>query len=286
MKKSTLLLLLVLFVSGVSYAEGGTVDANGKRQGHWIIVGKMQANKAYAADAKVEEGDYKDGLKVGIWILYFPTGIKKGEYTYVNNRPNGHAITYNENGTKYEEGTWVGNRWVGAYQLFYEDGTPRQSFNYTPIGQRDGKQTYYNPNGTLQIEVEMKNGKENGWKKEYDENGNLIRETYYNNGAIDPSKTKEYPKPAKPAIAPEDPANDKAEVSTKAGASEKAVTPNWNGEGPNTLMNGGQVTQKGTFHNYTLVTGEKRFYDSNGNCIRVKLYRDSKYVGDGPIPVE
>ncbi|MBI3512268.1 MAG: toxin-antitoxin system YwqK family antitoxin [Bacteroidetes bacterium] len=256
------------------------VGPDGKRQGHWIIYGRAQKDPAYAADAKVEEGRYNAGFKVGIWTVYFPTGSKKSEFTYVNNRPNGHAVTYNENGTKAEEGTWVGTRWSGDYHLYYEDGTERQAFNYNTLGQREGKQVYKNPNGTLAIEVTMKDGKEEGWKKEYDANGNLVRETYFNGGVIDDSKTINHKTGAPVATAPEDPKNDKTKEVPPAAPPQS----NWNGEGQYTLMKGGQVSQKGVFHSYRLVNGEARFYDNNGFCIQVKKYENGKYVGDGPIP--
>jgi antitoxin component YwqK of YwqJK toxin-antitoxin module len=285
MKKLILIFLLVLGFAVDSFAVADSTNitgADGKRQGYWIILGKMQKNTAYSSDAKVEEGRYKDGQKTGIWIAYFPNGNKKSEFTYVNNRPNGHAIVYNDNGKKAEEGTWVGTRWVGPYTLFYEDGTPRQNFNYSTVGQRDGAQTYNHPNGKKAIEVSMKAGKEDGWMREYDENGVLIRETFYSGGVMDPSKTKEYKSTAPVSKAPEDPANDKkAETPPPA-----PPTPNWGGTGPYTLMKGGQVSQKGTFRNFKLVDGEAYFYDNNGMLIQIKKYKDGKYIGDSPIPVD
>lgn len=284
MKHFTLAILLLLG-SRVAFAAAGDttqqIGVDGKRIGYWIIYGRMQSDKAYAADAKVEEGNYNNGLKVGKWIHYYPTGKKQSEYTYVNNRPNGPGITYYENGNKQEEGTWVNTKWVGEYHRYYEDGTENQSFNYSQLGQRDGKQVYKNPNGTLQIEVTMKGGKEEGWKKEYDENGNLIRETFFNGGVIDPSKTKEYPH--KTTSKPNTPVVD------GAGSPPPPPPPppaKWNGEGQYTLMRNGQVSQKGIFHLFKLVDGEAYFYDNNGMLLQIKKYKASKYVGDSPLPAD
>ncbi|CAN5198545.1 hypothetical protein BH09BAC5_BH09BAC5_20760 [soil metagenome] len=292
MKKATLFLLLIFF-SGLpvfSQTDSGEnyTDPQGKRQGHWTIFGKMQKNKAYANDAKVEEGVYKDSQKSGVWKAYYPDGKNKNEFTFVNNRPNGHAILYNENGLKAEEGTWVGVRWSGEYHLYYDDGTERQSFNYNAVGQRDGKQVYKNPNGTLAIEVNLKAGKEDGWKKEYDANGKLIRETFYNGGVIDNSKTKEYASADKVEKAPEDPTVNAAEKPPVASSDMKASSGagEFKGEGANTLVRNGQITQKGTFHLYRLVDGESRIYDNNGMLIQIKLYKGGKYVGDAPIPTD
>jgi antitoxin component YwqK of YwqJK toxin-antitoxin module len=292
MKKITLLLLFVIAFTGISYAGGddtlNQVDAAGKRQGWWIIRGKARPEKkGYAPESKIEEGRYKDSQKTGVWIEYYPNGNKKSELTFVNNRPNGHAIMYNENGTKAEEGTWVGTRWTGEYHLYYEDGTERQAFNYNQLGQRDGKQVYKHPNGKTAIEVDMKNGKESGWKKEYDENGNLIRETYYNDGAIDATKTKTYTpsQPAPPAKAPEE-KDIKGTAPTVTSGDFKPNTGTFNGEGPWILYKNGQISMKGTFHNKKLMDGEERIYDNNGLLVRIKLYKDGKYVGDGPLPAD
>jgi antitoxin component YwqK of YwqJK toxin-antitoxin module len=290
MKKFTLLLLFILTNVGFSFAaDGDTLDYTdpaGKRQGYWEITGAMKKNAAYQPTAIVEKGRYKDSQKVGVWTEFYPTGTKKSELTYVNNRPNGHAIMYNENGTKSEEGTWVGTRWVGDYKLYYEDGTPRQQFNYSQIGQREGTQTYLHPNGKVAITVDMKGGKEQGWKKEYDENGNLIRETFFNDGVIDASKTKTYDTPA--AKTPEK-APEEKEIKGVAPTTDPNFKPNkgtFTGEGDWILYSNGQITMKGTFHLKKLVNGEQRIYDNNGILKQIKLYKDGKYVGDGPLPAD
>ena len=287
MKQITLILLFVIMQAGYAFSEGAPnlIDDAGKRQGLWIITGAMKKNPAYADTARVEEGHYKDSQKIDVWYEFFPNGNKKSELTYVNNRPNGHAIMYNENGTKSEEGTWVGTRWVGAYQLYYEDGTPRQQFNYSQVGQREGTQTYLHPNGKVAITVDMKAGKEQGWKKEYDENGNLIRETFFNDGVIDPSQTKNYDTPA--ANKPPEKAPEEKDIKGTAPTTDPNFKPNkgtFTGEGDWILYSNGQITMKGTFHLKKLVNGEQRIYDKNGILIQIKLYKEGKYVGDAPLP--
>ncbi|HEU4716465.1 MAG TPA: hypothetical protein VFU15_01475 [Bacteroidia bacterium] len=299
MKKFTLIVLFIASVAIPAYSRAfvaasdttpdskNFVDPSGKRQGWWVITGKMRPDlKGYGPDAKVEEGNYKDSQKTGVWTEYYANGNKKSELTYVNNRPNGHAVMYNDNGKKSEEGTWVGTRWTGPYTLYYDDGTPRQSFNYNQLGRRDGTQTYYHPNGKVAITVDMKDGKETGWKKEYDENGNLIRETYFNDGVIDASKTKTYNVP--PAPVSKAPEEDKMK-KTPPPPPDPNFKPNkgvFNGEGDWILYKNGQITMKGTFHKNRLVDGEERIYDGNGMLVRIKLYKNGQYVGDGPLPTD
>jgi hypothetical protein len=59
-----------------------SVDKDGKRQGKWIIYGKMQKDAAYTPTAKVEEGNYKDDLKEGEWKEYKPDGTEKRTVNY------------------------------------------------------------------------------------------------------------------------------------------------------------------------------------------------------------
>lgn len=288
MKKITSILLLIFSTFTIGYSADAdslnVIDAMGKRQGAWTLYGRDKKDPLFKPEAKWQEGRYKDSQKIGVWIEYFFTGKKKSELTYVNNRPNGHAIMYSENGIKSEEGTWVGSRWVGDYNLFYEDGTPRQAFNYSQIGQREGPQTYLHPNGKIAITVDMKGGKEQGWKKEYDETGKLISEMLFVDGVIDPTATKIYNN-SKPIKAPE----EKTVKSDAKVVSDPNFLPNkgvFNGEGDWTLYRNGQITMKGSFHLKKLVSGEERIYNANGILQQVKIFKDGKYVGDGPLPTE
>src|ERR1041385_1850110 len=126
-----LLFFLFQISCGISFAQisplfnGDTtnyVDASGKKQGIWFINGNMKKDISYKADAIVESGYYVDNQKTGMWKQFYPSGIIKSEITFVNNRPNGHAVFCDEQGCKSEEGTWVGTHWVGPYAKYYPCG--------------------------------------------------------------------------------------------------------------------------------------------------------------------
>lgn len=294
MKKIALILLFVVCKIGLAQSYemyGGDtinqIDTEGKRQGRWVIFGRMKKDPKYALEAKVEEGRYLNSMKTGIWIEYFPSGVTKSQLTFQNNRANGPATMYHENGKVAEEGTWQGTRWVGPYKLYYEDGKVRQEFSYNPLGQRDGVQKYYHPNGTLMIEVTMKAGKEEGLMKEYYENGELKAEKYFNAGNMDLIRTKTY-EPKKPVDetpkAPEE--EEQKAVAPVAKTNDLPNKGNFNGEGFWILYRNGQISMKGTFHLRKLMEGEERIYDNNGILIRVKLFKEGRYIGDGPLPTE
>lgn len=295
MKKSILILLFIVCKVGLAQSYEilnndtiNRIDEQGRRQGHWIIFGRMEKNPAYKDDQKVSEGNYIDNKKTGKWIEFFPTGKKKSEITWENNRPNGYAIMYFENGQKSEEGMWKGNRWVGDYKLYYEDGKVRQDFKFNPTGQRDGEQKYYHPNGQLAIVGNWAGGKENGVITEYYEDGSKKSEKSFAGGTIDPAKTQTWePKSGVAAVTTSPEEQKLMKEESKAVDPKKEVSKsktNFNGNGDHVLYNlNNQVTKKGFFVNFKLKDGEERIYDSNGLLIQIKKFENFRYSGDLPL---
>lgn len=54
--------------------------------------------------------------------------------------------------------------------------------------------------------------------------------------------------------------------------------------GENVLFKKGKIIMKGHFRNYKLVCGIECIYDEEGNLVRIKKYKDGKYIGDAPCP--
>ena len=175
-----------------SQNNGGITDANGLRQNHWVIYNSMRHLPGYADAAKVEEGDYKDNMKQGVWISYFPSGAVKSKITFKDNRPEGYAVTYFENGNVQEEGNWSNNRWTGPYKLRYENGTIQHEFTYNDNGKRSGENKYYWPNGKVMIDENCVDGKQTGTTTEYNDDGSVKAIEVFNNGVIDTTKTQRF----------------------------------------------------------------------------------------------
>ncbi len=120
-------------------------DSLGKKQGKWIIQGKMRPeNKAYAPEQIIEEGYYKNNRKDGLWKEYYASGVLKYELTFVNGRPAGYAIMYHETGCKAEEGMWKNNRWTGLYKAYDKNEKLINAFDFKDSGKREGRRTYCN----------------------------------------------------------------------------------------------------------------------------------------------
>ena len=118
---------LLILSSAISFAQNQT-NANGRRDGHWVIKASDAGKSGYAADAVYEEGDYANGRKVGLWKTYYSNGKLKSEITFENGRPKGPYTTYFSNGQIEEQGNWSLNKNYGGFKRYYEDGTIHQEF--------------------------------------------------------------------------------------------------------------------------------------------------------------
>ena len=295
MKKFT---LIILFLYTISQAQsqsfemgpkGDTLnltDAQGKKQGKWIVTGKMKPGTCYTPEQKVEEGKYSENRKTGIWIEYYCNSNMKNKLTFVNGRPDGYAIMYHENGKISEEGNWKANRWVGNYKLYHENGQVQHEFVFNQSGKREGQQKYFYDNGQLAVEGNFVNGKENGVIKEYYENGDQKAEKNFADGSVDVNSIKEF-QPKKPIVKKSDEPADNAPkvIMTKDEKPNEAVSKGpmvLNGQA--TLYNKNkQITKDGIFKDNRLMEGKAYIYDDNGILSRIAVYKNGVYVGDTQV---
>jgi antitoxin component YwqK of YwqJK toxin-antitoxin module len=302
-KMRLILTVIALFSINMVFAHasgsqnnGGVTDANGLRQNHWVIYNDTRHLPGYEPSAKVEEGDYKDNMKQGIWVTYFPSGAVKSKITFKDNRPEGYCITYFENGNVQEEGTWSNNRWTGAYKLRYENGTIQHEFTYNDNGKRSGENKYYYPNGKLMIDENCTDGKQTGVTTEYYDDGTVKAKEVFNNGALDTTKTQRFEQktPQKPVdvipvpVQKEAPTTSATVVTTteqpNPGASAAKI---FNGEGYWKLYNKNkQVSKDGYFHGGKLMDGTIYIYNGDGILQKKAVYSGGVYQGDSPITEE
>ncbi|MCW3105476.1 MAG: hypothetical protein JWO09_3916 [Bacteroidetes bacterium] len=260
-------------------------DANGKKQGKWVIKNITLHKPCYADDQVVEEGKFVDSKKTGPWKEYYCNKNVKSVITYENNRPNGYAKMYHDNGKIKEEGLWKNNRWVGDYKLYYDNGQVQQAFKFNASGKREGPQTYYYENGQVMIEGSWAEGKEAGILKEYYPNGDIKSEKSFNDGNIDIAKTKTYePKKPIPVMKPEEKVEAPPVVVNKGVDKPNQSQGSFNGEGQWKLYNANkQVSKDGFFVKNRLIDGKVYYYDNDGILTRIAVYKGGKYVGDAVV---
>lgn len=306
------LFIIVLFWSFTGQSQsfeiyqGDTInmrDADNKRQGEWIFFGRMTKEPNYGPDDVVEEGQFVNNRKNGVWYKYFPNGNKKSEITYINGKPNGPYKIYYENGKIEEMGNWKNNRNVRDFKRWYSNGELQQEFVFNTRGKRNGEQKYYHENGQLMIVGTIKEGKEVGKFTEYYADGSVKAVKVYDEpGVINNEKSKLY-EPSPTYVKKEQDKNvvikegnqtiiiEEADSSKQAPSAKNAtqneaakkVTP-FNGYGNHTLYNQNkQISQKGYFRNFKLIDGLYYRYDNDGILINIERYKDGKYVGDVPL---
>ena len=249
-------------------------DANDQKQGWWKIHNTDGKYKGYEAGQLVEEGEYLNNRKTGVWTKYYPNGNKKHELTFANNIANGYAKIYYRNGQLQEEGIWKMNRWAGQYKYYYEDGTLKYDWSYNSTGKREGEQKYFHENGGLQYIGEWKGGKEAGELVEFYEDGSVKAKRYFDAGAVIPEKTvnlvsgKVYDDRAK-------------KYSGKPKPKSLAVGTLI--DGYNKMLNAdGTVSKEGTFKDKRLIDGKVYVYES-GKIVKTIIYQDGKSVGEEEV---
>lgn len=290
--KKILYLFIPVFICSISVGqslpswevyEGDTInyiDENNLKQGFWKIFGRMKRLPGYEPDQVIEQGNYKNSRKMGLWTKFFPSGKTKSEIEYVNSRPNGAYKTYYENGQVEEEGNWKNNRNTSEFKRYYENGQVAQEFAFNNSGKRDGKQVYYYENGQVMIEADMDGGKEK-FVKEYYEDGSVKAEKAYVDGKLDVANTKVYE--SKTPVKEKKP-EGVVEI-VKVSKDEYVNSGDFKGDGKYKMYNADrQISKDGFFKKYRLMDGKQFIYNGNGILTQIKLFKDGRYIGDAPLP--
>lgn len=273
-------IVLMLFTSSAQsvVAVGGdtvnTRDANNQKQGWWKVFNDDGKYKGYEANQLVEEGEYLNNKKTGVWTKYYPNGNKKHELTFANNIANGYAKIYYRSGQLQEEGIWKMNRWSGQYKYYFENGNLKYDWSYNSSGKREGEQKYFHENGVLMYLGDWKSGKEAGELVEYYEDGSIKAKRYFKEGNVEPEKTVDLP------IGKEYDENVKKYTGKPA---PKQLSRGQIIDGFNKIMNAdGTVSKEGTFKNKKLIDGKVYVYE-NGQVTSVISYKDGKRVGEETV---
>jgi antitoxin component YwqK of YwqJK toxin-antitoxin module len=283
--------VLILLIAGLGSLQAQTEtnalnrkDADNLKQGQWVITGEMRKDTAYAASDVIEEGEYENGRKVGLWIRYYPNGNVQSKINYVNGRPKGMYELYYDNGQVEEQGNWNRNKNTGDFKRFYDNGEMMQHFQFGEDGKRNGEQLYYYSNGEVEVRVDVIGGKENGSLKRYYPNGELKSEMSVAMGVADKNTYVEY-KAKKEVKQPEkvDKVEKKVAKVEKAKPNIGTVDP----EGYNKLYTRSLLLKwDGHYHHGKPWNGKKYIYDENGILTRIEVYKNGMYIGNGVIEEE
>lgn len=265
-------------------------DEAGKRQGYWKITGALSSESGFRDDQVVEEGEYVDNKREGLWLKFYPTGTIRSEITYVNDFPRGPYRIHYPSGKVEEEGNWQGMRNVGEFKRYHENGRIAQDFQFNAKGKREGTQRYYYPSGQPQLTVEVRNGIAHGDYRTYYADGSLREEKRIVEGRVDSASIVKYP-PADDRLAsasslPNDESLKRSIAAAPPETDESAVEETeediekFDRSGTAKLYNhGGQVTQEGEFKQGRLWNGKRYRYTRDGELSKTEIYQNGKFVG-------
>ncbi|MCG8575644.1 MAG: hypothetical protein MI810_12225 [Flavobacteriales bacterium] len=77
------------------------------------------------------EGQYDDnGLRTGLWISYYDTGIKWSESYYVAGKKDGHNLSFFPNGKVRYLGEYNDDQKIGEWKFYDEEGNLTQTENF------------------------------------------------------------------------------------------------------------------------------------------------------------
>jgi antitoxin component YwqK of YwqJK toxin-antitoxin module len=82
-------------------------DSLHKKQGYWKIYAHMRNEPDYKPEEIIEEGNYLNDRKTGLWIRYYPGGKIKSKINYQYGRAYGYFEVYYSNGCMEESGEWT-----------------------------------------------------------------------------------------------------------------------------------------------------------------------------------
>lgn len=256
------------------------VNDIGHKYGHWVIYGHMKKDKAYASEAKVEEGKYEENKRTGLWKKYFPNGKVKSKINYKRNIPNGPYALFFENGVTEEEGNWKNNRNTNDFKRYHKNGKLAQEFQFSTTGKRNGKQKYFHENGQMELLVSIVDGKENGEMKRWFPNGDLKESRVYNNGIVDEASIEVF-QPKKAPVVVKEISDVLVKVSVAPAKTEKTNISVFKANGRNILYNKNmQISQSGIFKNGKLKDGKWYRYTKDGILEKIEMYKNGKYIGD------
>ena len=254
-------------------------DKQGRKQGRWLILGKDRPNSGYPENGKVEEGNYSDNRKDGIWTKYFKDGKTPriiGEFK--DGRPKGSYTKMYESGKIREKGTFVNGKQSGSYQTFYENGNVAQEKTFNEVGLEEGVQKYYYPNGQEEFVFTKKNGVATGKAIRYTEDGQIKEViTYGEDGKVQNREIKEVQDKPDEVVVEEG-------TGGPSGANGNMRGKVFDRDGYNKVYNDDEeLWMDGKFKAGKLYNGKLYKYDSDGILLKIEVWKNGKYHSDGQL---
>ena len=137
----------------------------------------------YATEGNVlEQGDYMNNLREGIYTEFHPNGYIKSTVGYVHGKKQGQLITMDNRGQLLVRSTYHNDILHGSY-VKYNRSRIKETKEYVN-GTVSGQVEKFYANGKVMERSNYTDGMLNGVAKWYDQQGNLSIEYTYNMGEL------------------------------------------------------------------------------------------------------
>lgn len=101
----------------------------------------------YMSGKRAVEGAYRDGVRVGTWVVWHSEGPKGGDEIWVDGRREGAWRSFRTDGKPWGEGTFKNDKLEGAWVEYAEDGRKAVTGQFVD-GKPSGDFARTNPDGT------------------------------------------------------------------------------------------------------------------------------------------
>jgi len=179
-EKGTLAAISLFYENGTQKATG--FYRNKKKHGSW---------KYYDSEtgSLVSEENYSNGIKNGIWIVYYPNGKVVSEVTWQNGLRNGPWKEYFDNGQIKLSATFIDGKMAGIYITYYLGNTISRKGQYVD-GKMDGEWIGFDQNGIMNSYQKYSMGFLE-LEKKYENGTQVYLRDYVNNKYIDNRKKED-----------------------------------------------------------------------------------------------
>ena len=130
---------------GLAYVKGSDAPYTGKMYG------------LYENGQKKLQGNYKNGKRDGLWVVWHENGQKKSEGNYKDGNQDGPITLWHKNGQKSQEVNWKDGKKEGLNVKWHDNGQKQYEANFKDH-KLDGLTTSWHKNGQKRSEVNYKDG--------------------------------------------------------------------------------------------------------------------------------
>ena len=113
--------------------------------------------RSHSNGQKMSEGNWKDGKRNGLFVVWHENGQKEGEGNWKDDKSIGLHVSWYKNEQKESEGNYKDDKPIGLHVSWHENGQKGIEKNYKD-GKEEGLETQWHENGQKLAEQNWKDG--------------------------------------------------------------------------------------------------------------------------------